>query len=182
MQDNSPEALSENGRPYDESKLSDLELDTLRPVPAATSRSPNRKPRSRTMWKLWQTRQAKKLFLRVYRLTGNTRIACERVDRHRDMIMLWKRNDPAFRAEMEDVKGMWKALHEGSLENLTLKAVSVFEQAMEQTDDGQARIRCGQGHSQRSGVSVRETQSRATQSSYRVQAGYHQGDRDQRAT
>ena len=45
------------------------------PVDASNARSVNRKPRVRRQYKLWETRQAKRMFLRTYRFSGEVKIA-----------------------------------------------------------------------------------------------------------
>ena len=105
------------------------------PVPASSERSPNRKPRFRRALKLWDVRQAMRLFLRVYLLTGDTKIASERVDRHPTTIKRWAEDDVAFKSAIDDIAAMWADILDRNLKNLDLKAIEVMEAALDQTDD-----------------------------------------------
>lgn len=105
------------------------------PVPAANGRSPNRKPRMRKVLKLWDVTQAKKLFLRVYRLTGDSKIACERVDRHPATVWRWAKDDPAFESAIDHIAAQWVDLLDRNLKNLDLKAIEVIRDTLEQSTD-----------------------------------------------
>ena len=53
-----------------------------------------------------QSTRAKELFLRVYRATGSRELAHEAVDRLPATISRWERDDPAFRAAIDDIEAM----------------------------------------------------------------------------
>ena len=110
------------------------------PVPASSDRSPNRLPRIRRVLKLWDVTQAKKLFLRVYRLTGDTQIAREGIDRHPATVKRWALDDRAFNAAVKETQPMWQQLHEGSIESLSSKAITVLDRAMDEDQDPRLRF------------------------------------------
>ena len=101
------------------------------PVDASSGRSPNRKPRVRRQLKLWETRQAKKLFLLTYKLSGDAKLACERVGLHRTTIWRWMKDAPAFKAEFVDLAAGWQEMYRGELRNMTMKSIEVLGGGMD---------------------------------------------------
>lgn len=109
------------------------------PEEAATEHSPNRKPRYKRAMRLWSLRQAMRLWLQVYRLTGDVELAGERVARPAGTVMRWYYNYPEFHAEYDHIKKMWADVVDGTLQSLDIRAVQAVKVALEQTADGRLR-------------------------------------------
>ena len=109
------------------------------PVEAANERSPNRKPRYRAVMKLLDTQEARRAWLRFYRVCGDPTLAAARVDRALVTVHRWRASDQAFSAEWDEIDALWKDVLNGKLHALDALGIEVFEDTMRQTDDKRLR-------------------------------------------
>ena len=106
---------------------------------SANERSPRRAPRYRQAMKLWDKRESQKLFLRVYRTTGDIGEACRNVDRALRTVYLWGEQDEAFREAWKRVEEAIRVRTDKKLRSLDGMAVAVVEETLKQGKDARLR-------------------------------------------
>ncbi len=103
--------------------------------PAANERSPNRKPRHRqhTFQEIlsYEKAHSKKLWLRIFRATGNFKQSCEVVRRRPSTVGKWMIDDPDFRAERDKIKEVWRDLLNSGFTALGEEALKVVQEILE---------------------------------------------------
>ena len=104
--------------------------DLPEPVEAATERSPNRKPKSRGVLKLWRQREAMRTFLKVYRESGDKKKATQFVDRGASTIREWIHDNEPFANSVRQIERDWQEVRSGAIRGLESKAVEVLEEAL----------------------------------------------------
>ena len=92
-----------------------------------SERSPNRKWRIRGPRRALEIAGLKKLWLRLYRATGNVLLSCERVGRYPSTIEYWTSSDPEFKASREEIKDIWGSLLNSDFNALGAKALLMVE-------------------------------------------------------
>lgn len=101
---------------------------------------PGRQPRYRRAFSLYQRQKAKRFFLKLYRLSGNEELCAERTGYTLQTIKTWAKQDVLFKTEWADFSQTWKEINEGSIGNLSGKAIEILEKALdrelESKDDG----------------------------------------------
>ncbi len=114
--------------------MQELPADVV-PRPAASERSPNRKPRYRRGRRNQLVKDEiyhlKRLWLRLYRACGNQKIACERVGRAQRAIEGWCDFDPEFRSARKKIRQGWNEFLEMKFTALGEKAVNTVESILD---------------------------------------------------
>ena len=117
-------------------------------VEMAPFRGPNeRSPRrhGRIHPQVREKEAAKRHWLRVYRVTGDMRLASSMVGRHVVTVWWWGRNDPLFKAEWGRLRESWAAVMEERMGGLAMEAVEVLGESMRQTKDKRVRAEVALG-------------------------------------
>lgn len=88
---------------------------------------------------------AKRLWLRVYRMTGKAQQASEAVGRYPLSVMQWGAKDPEFRAAREETTALWTALYRHGFGTLAPKALKLVEETLDDPEvDINLRIKIAQ--------------------------------------
>lgn len=114
---------------------------TLRLLDAIAIRSPNRLPSYRRAKSIvtmsYEKAHQKRLFLRIYRSTGNVATSCEVVGRYERTVTGWRKEDAAFKQAWDEITSLWNAILSNRFNSLGTKALTLVEELLdgEFTDD-----------------------------------------------
>ena len=109
-------------------------------TPAANKRSPNRRPRYRTVLARWDKDQLKALFLKYYDMTGDTKISMQRIDIKANVLWRWQHQDPLFKIQIQEIAAEWKDIHAGQIRNLYSLSIERLEWTLLHTEDERLAI------------------------------------------
>ncbi len=79
--------------------------------------------------------RAKAIWLRVFRTTGDFKLASAAAGRHPQTIETWTRKDPVFRELREGLTAVWGALLDTDFKSLGVKAVETVRWLLENAED-----------------------------------------------
>ena len=102
---------------------------------AANARSPNRRPRTREVYRDYRLEQAKKTWLEHFGATGNFFEACVAVGRTAEVVRRWIHEDRDFSAKWALLREAKKMLQENRLEDMVGKALEVYGATLAETKD-----------------------------------------------
>lgn len=118
-----------------------LDAIPLTPQEATALRSPNRKPRYKRERRkgvlLVEKEHLKRLFLRLYRSTGDIATSCDVIGRYESTVMLWRKTDPEFKEAWDEIKDLWTSILSGRFNALGPRAFNIVSELLdgEFTDD-----------------------------------------------
>ena len=114
---------------------------TLRLLDAIVVRSPNRLPRYRRAKSIeamsYEKAHQKKLFLRLYRSTGNVAMSCGVIGRYERTVTGWRNEDAVFKESWDEITSLWLSILSNRFNSLGTKALTLVEELLdgEFTDD-----------------------------------------------
>ena len=131
------------------------------PRPAANERSPNRKPRWRSVIRRWSEKKAREMWLEVYRNTGgNVALACAAVQRTQETVAQWVKKYPDFAAGLENAQKVLTALYGDAIEDMTPAALRVYRETLEEGEDAKLRLQAARDVLRSKGVITDRTEQR----------------------
>lgn len=102
-----------------------------------------------------EKKKLKDLWIRLYRVTGNTQIASDRIGTRWITVLGWLNDDEEMRGKRDEIKSTWQGLLKGKFTSLGAESVGVVEEVLQDEDaDPALRIKVAQWVLKSQGVGV----------------------------
>lgn len=116
--------------------------------------------RRRTTLFSMEKKKLKELWLRLYRVTGNTQVASDHIGTRWITVLGWLNEDAEMKARRDDIKNTWDGLLKGRFKALGGESVSVVEEILEDKDaDPALRVKIAQWVLKSQGVGVEQSRT-----------------------
>ena len=112
-----------------------------------------------------EKKKLKDLWLRLYRVSGNTQVASDRVGKRWITVLGWLNEDEQMRATRDSIRDTWDGLLKGRFKALGDESVKVVEGILEDSDaDPALRVKIAQWVLKSQGVGVERSATSAEHS------------------